>query len=82
MPSDIVAYLMADAKALKQQLDALVTAIEATEEKVDTLLVVADLERQVTTAKKLIPRSMSSSIMETMTNSLSYEDTVITNLHI
>jgi hypothetical protein len=82
MPSDIVAYLMADAKALKQQLDALVTAIEATDEKVDTLLVVADLERQVTTAKKLIPRSMSSSIMETMTNSLSYEDTVITNLHI
>jgi hypothetical protein len=36
MPSDIITLLAADAEVLKQQLDALVIAVEAAEEKATT----------------------------------------------
>jgi hypothetical protein len=45
-------------------------------------VVAVDLERKATATKKLVPRSASSSTIEPATNSLSYEDIVVTNLHI
>jgi hypothetical protein len=97
MPSDIVALSATDAEALKQWLDALVITAEATKEKADVTrhhdlavrqlldeeqVVVIDLERQAAAAKKLVSGSTSSSTMETMIDSSSYEDIVIANLHI
>jgi hypothetical protein len=95
MPSDIIALSAADVEALKQWLDALVIAVEATEEKAATarrrvlaacqLLAeeqaAADLERQVI-AKKLVPGSTSFSTTETVTASPSYVATIVANLPI
>jgi hypothetical protein len=96
MPSAIVALPIADAEILKQWLNALVIAIEATEEKATTsrhrilaarqLLdeeqaTTADLEWQVAT-KKLVPGSTSFSTTEIATTSSSYVDTIVANLHI
>jgi hypothetical protein len=44
--------------------------------------VAVDLERKATATKKLVPGSVPSSTIEPATNSLSYEDIVVTNLHI
>jgi hypothetical protein len=96
MPSNIVALLTADTEVLKQRLDALIGATEATEEKAvaachrvlaaHQLLdkehaTTADFEWQAT-AKKLVPRSTSSSTTDTATTSLSYIDTIVANFHI
>jgi hypothetical protein len=96
MPPDTITLLIAKDEVLKQQLDALVVAIEATEEKASTArhrvlpahqlldeeqATTADLEWQVI-AKKLVPRSTSFSTTETVTASLSHVDTIVTNLHI
>jgi hypothetical protein len=96
MPSDIVALPTVDAEVPKQWLDTLVAAAEAAEEKATTArhhilaahqlldkeqAAAADLEQQAA-AKKLVPGSMSSSITKTVTTSLSYADTIITNFHI
>jgi hypothetical protein len=71
MPSDVVALVATE--ALKQRLDALVAA---TEEMAACRLLD---EEQVTAVKKLVPGPSSSSAM---TNSSSYEDTIIANLRI
>jgi hypothetical protein len=94
-PSDIIALPTADANVLKQQLDALVVAVETVEKAATTrhrvlatrqLLdeehaTAADLERQAAT-KKPVPGSTSFSTTETATASSSYIDTVVANLHI
>jgi hypothetical protein len=85
IPLDIIALPAADAEALKQRLDALVTTAEAVEEKATAAcrrVLVTDLERQASTATKLVPGSASYSTIETTTTSSSYEDTVVANLHI
>jgi DNA replication protein DnaD len=84
------------AEVLKQRLDALVVAVEATEEKAavtrhrvlaarqlldEEQAITANLEWQGAT-KKLVPRSKSFSTTETTTTSSSYVNTIITNLHI
>jgi hypothetical protein len=96
MPSDIITLLATDTEVLKQQLDALVITVEATEEKAATTCrrvlatrqlldeeqaAAADLEQQAA-AKKLVPGSTSFSTTETMIASSSYIDTIIANLHI
>jgi hypothetical protein len=96
MSSDIVALPTADAKVLKQRLNALVNAIKAIEEKAATMrrcvldahqlldeeqAAAADLERQAAT-KKLVPGSTSFSTTETATAFTSYIDTIVANLHI
>jgi hypothetical protein len=96
MPSDIVALPTADAEVLKQRLDALVVAVEATEEKAaiarrrvltarqlldEEQAATADLERQAA-VKKLVLGSMSFSTTKTATTSSSYVDTIVANLHI
>jgi hypothetical protein len=96
MPSNIIALPVTDAEVLKQRLDALVIAVEATEEKAATArhhvlathhlldeeqAAAADLELQAT-AKKLVPGSTSFSATETTTASSSYVDTIVANLHI
>jgi hypothetical protein len=96
MPSDIVALPAANAEVLKQRLDTLVVAVEATEENAATArrrvlaprqlldeeqAAATDLERQAA-AKKLVPGSTSFSTTETATASSLYVDTIIANLHI
>jgi hypothetical protein len=91
MPSNIVALSAADAKVLKQLLDALFVAVKAAEEKPATArrrvlaahqlldeeqAVATDLKRQAAT-KKLIPESTSFSTTETATASSSYIDTIV-----
>jgi hypothetical protein len=93
---DIIAFQSPDVEALKQWLDALVIATEAAEGKATTTChhvltacqlldeeqaAAADLERQDTVAKNLVPGSVSSLTTETMTDSSSNEDTVVINLH-
>jgi hypothetical protein len=97
MPLDIGALLAADAEALKQQLDALVAATEVAEEKAaaarrhvlavcqlldEEQVIATDLKQQAAATKKLVPGSASSLTTEPATNSSSYEDTVVANLHI
>jgi hypothetical protein len=86
-----------EAEALKQRLDALVVGAKTGEEKAaatrhyilavcqllnEEQVITADLERQVATTKKLVPESVSSSTMETTTNSSLHESTLVANLHI
>jgi hypothetical protein len=77
-----------DAEALKQRLDALVAATEAAEEKAAAarrrVLAARQLldEEQAAIAKKLVLGSTSSLTTELAINSSSYDDTVVTNLHI